>query len=97
MNVEIRGVHVTVKDEYKDLIDKKLHKLDFVKDHIVDFHLTLSEEHKKIVFDAQMHFNWGVIAHVKESDIDFHTGLDKLFESLSLKARKEKDKIQDHN
>ena len=96
MNMEIKGVHFNVRDEYKELINKKMHKIDFVKDHLTDFKITVTQDHKELVFDAQMHFNWGVIAHVKENDQDFHTGIDKLFESLAVKARKEKEKIQDH-
>ena len=97
MNSDIRAVHFSLDDDQKDIIEKKMHRLDFAKDYLVDFQLTITLQKKEMTFDAQLHFKWGTIAHVSHKDYEFLDGVDKLFDALSAKVHKEKAKIQDYS
>jgi putative sigma-54 modulation protein len=96
MHTEIRGVHIDVTDSMKEYIDKKLHKLDFVKEIIIDLLFTISKEKKGFRLEVTINFRWGVSAHIHADSYDVYEGLDILFAKIEHKVTKEKDKIQQH-
>ncbi len=97
MEVDIKGVHFDLKDETKDLIDKKLERVAFAEEYIVNLDFTLTKEKKEFELEAKMHFRWGKDAVVKTTSFDLKEGLDKLMDKLEMKVRKEKDKITDRS
>lgn len=79
-----------------DLIEKKLDRIKYAQDLIVDCILRVKGD-KKFEFDVTINFRWGNNAHVKAEDYDFAAGLNKLMDVLDNKIKKEKDKVQDRN
>jgi len=59
MNIDIKGVHVEVTDQIREYIDKKLHRLDFVSEHIIDLLLFVSQEGSQYILEATINFRWG--------------------------------------
>jgi putative sigma-54 modulation protein len=96
MNIDIKGVHVEITDQMREYIDKKLPRLDFVTEHIIDLLVILSQEGSQNVLEATINFRWGNSNHIQVKSFDVFEGIDKLFDKIELKVLKEKNKIQDH-
>jgi len=96
MNIDIKGVHVEVSDKIREYIDRKLPRLDFVSEYIIDLLVFLSQEGSQYSLEATINFRWGNSNHMKVKSFDIFEGVDKLFDKLELKVLKEKNKIQDH-
>jgi putative sigma-54 modulation protein len=96
MNIEVKGVHVEITDQMRGYIDKKLPRLDFVAEYIIDLLVILSQEGSQYSLEATVNFRWGNSNHVRVKSFDVYEGIDKLFDKLELKVLKEKNKVQDH-
>jgi len=95
MNKNISAIGFNFEKDQTELIDKKLSRIKYAEDSIIDFILRVKED-KKFIFDATVNFRWGTNAHVQADDYDFAAGLNKLMDVLDTKVKKEKDKIQEH-
>ena len=96
MEVQIKGVHYSISDTLRENIEKKLARLDYVKDHIVHFYFTIVKDSKDYKVEADIHFNWGKTSHVEVHDDNLYQAIDDLFDKIEIKATKEKDKVQTH-
>jgi putative sigma-54 modulation protein len=96
MNVEIKGIHLEITDRIRAAIDTKMPRLDFAKDHIVDFLLNLTREKSLYKLDVTVNFRWGATAHVGVEGFDLYEGIDSLFDKLDAKVEKEKSKVKEH-
>ncbi len=96
MRIDIRGIHLDVTDKTRDYFDKKMHKLEFAKDVIIDLLITLSKEKSCIKIEATINFRWGSSAHIGYECFDVLEGIDGFIDKLETKIKKEKDKIQEH-
>ena len=96
MNTEIKGVHVEITETIRDYVDKKMHRLDFAKEHLVDMLFSFTQEKSQFKLEANLNFRWGNSTHVGVASFDIFEGIDKLFDKMELKIIKEKKKIQDH-
>lgn len=96
MNIEIKGIHVEITDKMRDYIDKKLHRLEFVAEHIIDLLVFVSQEKRRYNLEANINFRWGNSNHMRAKSFDIFEGIDKLFDKVEMKVLKEKNKIQDH-
>lgn len=97
MNLEVRGVHFEVSDHIRETIDKKLPRIGFAKELIVDLLLTLTKAREGYRSECTINFRWGTSAHLRVDSVGLMEGLDILFDKLDQKVRKEKEKIQDHS
>ena len=96
MNTEIKGIHLEVTDQTRDFVDKKLQRLDFAKDYIVDCLLNFTKEKHLFKLEATVNFRWGSSLHVGVEGFDLDQGIDLLFDKLEANIGKEKSKIQEH-
>lgn len=96
MTMEIKGVHLDVKDETREFIDAKLEKLDFAQEFIVDLHFTLTKENPDYLAEAKLHLQWGHNSVIKVRAYDLHEAIHNLIDKLDHKIRKERDKVTDH-
>jgi putative sigma-54 modulation protein len=94
MNLEIKAVHFSLKDDGKEYIERKLSRLHHAEANIIDLLLTMTKDAHQFVAEATVNFRWGVSVHVKEHEFDLNPAIDKLFDSLSVKITKEKEKAQ---
>jgi putative sigma-54 modulation protein len=61
MNLEIRGIHYNVTDTTKEFFEKKLHRIEFAADNLVDLLIAVHKEpHQSYRIEAKVHFKWGV-------------------------------------
>jgi len=96
MNLEIKAVHFTIGDDTKEYIEKKTHRFDFAQGLIVDLLVTLTKERRDFSVEANIHFKWNVVRHIKVNAFDLIEGVDSLIDKVERTVKKEKEKIQDH-
>jgi putative sigma-54 modulation protein len=96
MNFELKGVHFEVDAKTREYIDDKMPRLDFAKDLMVDFLLTLTREKRRFSLDATINFRWGTSRHVGVKAFDMFKGVDDLFDKLEAMIEKEKSRVQEH-
>jgi len=97
MKLEVKGIHLEVTERIQQYIDAKMPRLDFAKDLIVDFLLTLTREKNLFKVDTTINFRWGSTIHMGVENFNLNTGIDDLFDRLEAKVEKEKSKIQEHH
>lgn len=93
MNITTSAVGFVFNEDQQTLIDKKLERIKYADDLIVDLKLKVKED-KKFIFETTVNFKWGTNAHVSADDYDFAACLNKMMDILDQKIKKEKDKIQ---
>jgi putative sigma-54 modulation protein len=96
MNFEMKAVHFEVDAKTREYLDDKMPRLDFAKDLMVDFLLTLTKEKRRFSVEATINFRWGTSTHVGVKAYDLFKGIDELFDKLEAKIEKEKSKVQAH-
>jgi len=94
MAVDVRSVHFDLADQSRRYLDKKLERIDYAKDMIVDLIFVFTKD-KDFKLEVTGNFRWGTIAHVEEHDYEVNAGIDKLVDRLEQKINKEKEKIQE--
>ena len=94
MTKSVSAVGFVFEEKQSDMIEKKLSRIGYAEDLIVDLILRVKHD-KAYNFDCTVNFKWGSQAHVASEDFDFGAGLNKLMDVLDTKVKKEKDKIQE--
>lgn len=96
MNVEFKGVHLEISDSDREYLEKKLGRIGFARDAIIDLLFTVVQEKSLYKLDATINFRWGHSIHVGADSFDLLQGIDKLIDKMELKINKEKEKIKEH-
>ncbi len=94
MTPSINAVGFTLEKKQSDMIDKKLERISYADDLIVDLLLKIKHD-KTYIFDTTVNFKWGTQAHVSGEDFEFAAALNKMMDVLDNKIKKEKDKVQE--
>lgn len=94
MTKSVSAVGFDFEKKQSEMIEKKLERVSYAEDLIVDLILRVKRD-KKYFFDTTVNFRWGAVAHVTSDDFDFAAGLNKMMDVLDVKIKKEKDKIQE--
>ena len=97
MNLEIKGIHYEVTERTTEQIEKKVKKLDFVEDKIIDLLFRIEREKGLYLISANINFRWGLSHHIKVENHDLYDGIDLIIEKIKNKVSKEKEKIQEHS
>lgn len=95
MNISVQDVKFTLDEGRRSYVDKKLERIKYAEDFLTDVLLKIKLDQKKFYFDCTVNFRWGDTAHVSSEDFDFNAGMNILMDSLDLKIKKEKDKVQE--
>jgi putative sigma-54 modulation protein len=96
MNLELTGIHMDVTDELRNYFNKKLQRLEFATHYIIDLLFKLIKEKHGFKLEANVNFKWGGSAYVRVNCFEIFQGIDKLFDKIELKVKKEKNKVQKH-
>ena len=94
MNTEIRAVHFTMNEDAKEYLNKKIERIRYAENMIVDLLISVKKE-KDFEAEATVNFRFGVSIHVKEDDFDLTAAIDKMTDKLESKITKEKEKIKE--
>ncbi len=94
MTKSISAVGFELEDKQTELIEKKVERVKYADDLIVDLIVRVKHD-KAYIFDTTVNFRWGAQAHVSAEDFDFSAALNKMMDTLDVKIKKEKDKVQE--
>lgn len=97
MNLEIKGIHYEVTENTTEQIEKKVKKLDFASDMIVDLLFRIERDKGLYIISVNINFRWGLSHHIKVEHHDLYDGIDKMMDKIKNKVAKEKEKLQDHS
>ena len=96
MNLEVTGIHFNVTDAIKESIEKRLSRLEFAQSHIIDLLFKLIKDNRMYKVEVKINFRWGSSAHISVDGFDIYEELDRIFDKIESKVKKEKNKIQAH-
>jgi putative sigma-54 modulation protein len=96
MQIEIKSVHYEVSEEEKKLIEKKLHRIQFMEDHLVSLHFMIVKEKNKFKIEVTIHFRWGNRIFIHVNNFHLHEGIDQLFNKMESRISKEKERVKQH-
>jgi putative sigma-54 modulation protein len=94
MNIDVKAVHFTLRDDSREYLDKKIAHIHNAENMIVDLLVTLTKD-KDFSAEATVNFRWGVSIHIKEHDFELNPAVDKLMDKLEQKITKEKEKVKE--
>ncbi|MBN2532066.1 MAG: ribosome-associated translation inhibitor RaiA [Spirochaetales bacterium] len=94
MNLELTGVHQDITDDIRNYFNKKLHRLEFAAGYLIDLLFKVIKEKHGYKLEATINFQWGSSAYIHVSGFEIYESIDKLFDKLELKVKKEKNKVQ---
>ena len=97
MNVDIQGIHLEVNERTRQYIEKKLARIDYAKDHIIDLQFRLLKEGSGFKCQVTFNFRWGNKTHLEVECYDLFEGIDKLIDKMEIKINREKSKVQEHS
>ena len=92
MNIDIKAVHFTLKDDAREYLNRKLGRIHNAENMIIDLLFTLTKD-KDFAVEARVNFRWVVSVHLKETDFELNPAIDKLIDKLDAKIIKEKEKV----
>jgi len=95
MTIDVRSVHFDLSEANRAYLDKKLERIAYAKDLIVDLLFAFTRDGKQFKCECTINFRWGASAHVQETDFELPAGIDKMMDILEHKITKEKSKVQD--
>ncbi len=96
MNLQIKGIHYDVSERTIEHIEKKVKKLEFAKDMILDLLFKIERDKSGYIVNTDVDFRWGLSHHIKVSNHDLYDAIDSVVDKLKHKIAKEKEKIQEH-
>jgi len=94
MNIDVKAVHFTLREDAREYLDKKINRIPNAENMIVDLLFTFTKE-KDFAAEATVNFRWGVSIHVKETDFELNAAIDKMADKLEAKIIKEKEKVKE--
>ncbi|GAA0125855.1 ribosome hibernation-promoting factor, HPF/YfiA family [Clostridium senegalense] len=96
MNVKSMGKNIELTSALRDVVDKKLSKLDKYFSEEVNANATLSVEKNKSKIEVTIPFN-GVRLRAEEKHEDMYAAIDLVLDKLESQIRKQKTKLQKRN
>ncbi|WIV12014.1 ribosome-associated translation inhibitor RaiA [Proteiniborus sp. MB09-C3] len=96
MKITISGKNMVVTDALRDVIEKKMGKLDKYFYEDVPVYITLSVEKNRQIIEVTIPFS-GAIIRAEESTDDMYQSIDRVVDVLERQVRKHKTKLQKKN
>ena len=93
MELDIKAVKFSFDEDQKAYIEKKMQRVRYAEDLITHVVCAVKLD-RKFVYECDVHFKAGEIAHLSTENYEFEAGVNKLMDMLDQKIKKEKDKIQ---
>lgn len=94
MRIQYVGKNITIRDNFKDVVEKKLRKLDKYFGDDVEAKATFSDIGNDKTCEVTIWLKSGTIIRSEETTDDMLTSVDRTVESLDRQLRKYKTKLQ---
>jgi len=96
MKVKVVGKNIEITEALKNIIEKKISRLDKYFNPDVEAQITLSVQKSRHTIEVTIPFN-GVILRAEEQNEDMYTSLDIVVDKLERQIRKHKTKLEKRN
>lgn len=96
MNVDVKAVHYNLSDNTREFINKKVEKLEYLDELIIDFALTVTKQKNDYRVDAHVHYRWNKDVHFHTEERELYKAIELLIDKVIISATKEKEKIKEH-
>lgn len=93
MRITITSRNVDVSDKLKNLINKKMQKLDRYFKKGTEVSVCMNQEKNRSVMEVTVHCD-GIVIRAEKSDTDMYSALDKVLQKLERRIRKHRTKIE---
>lgn len=93
MKIIVNGKNIEITNALKNVVEKKLDKLDKYFSPNVEAHATLSVQKNRQIIEVTIPFN-GVILRGEEATEDMYASIDLVVDKLERQIRKQKTKLQ---
>lgn len=92
----IQGIHYDLSQSAQEYINKKMQKLEFLKDDIEEFKMHVLHEKNGYTVKIDIHTKWGSKDHLDSSSSKLYKAVNKVIDKVARKLKKEKEKIAQH-
>ncbi|MBN2652687.1 MAG: HPF/RaiA family ribosome-associated protein [Spirochaetales bacterium] len=92
MDIVLKGVHYDISEATRDFTDKKIKKLDFAENDVIDVELTYTHTKTGYIAESNTHLKWGARCNIKVDAENLYEAIEKMIDKTVLKIKKEKDK-----
>ncbi len=96
MNLDVRGIHYNISDTTREFLDKKLERIDFAKEYVIDLSILVIKEPQGYKIEGKVHFQWSKTKMVNETDHELYEAIELFVDKLEGVIRKEKGKVKEH-
>ncbi|WP_096636250.1 ribosome hibernation-promoting factor, HPF/YfiA family [Clostridium cochlearium] len=93
MKIRVTGKNIEVTNALRNVVEKKLEKLDKYFKPDIEAQVTLSVEKNRQIIEVTIPFN-GVILRGEEANEDMYASIDLVIDKLERQIRKQKTKLQ---
>lgn len=93
MELEFKAIKFAFDKEQKEYLEKKMERVKYADQLITSLVCSVKLD-RKFIYECDVHFKFGEVAHMSTENYDFESGVNKLMDMLDQKIKKEKDKIQ---
>ena len=96
MVVSYTAKHVEINDEMKSYLEKKLQKVKFYFEQILQINVIVSEERSKITAEIKVSSNQDIY-FAKETAQTWQEAFDFVTDKIEREIKKKKERITDHH
>lgn len=93
MNITITGRKVNLKNNFKELVEKKLSRYDRIFEENADAHVVVTVEHNRQTVEITIRQS-GLIFRAEATDFEMNDALDQVIGALGRQIRKNKTKLE---
>lgn len=93
MKFMITGKNIALTDALKNIVEKKLGKLERYFNPEVEIHATLSVQKNRQIIDVTIPFN-GILLRGEESTTDMYSSIDSVVDKLEKQIMKHKTRLE---
>jgi putative sigma-54 modulation protein len=94
MQIRTTARHFDLTEDLKDFSQKEIKKLERFFNHIIDCHLILDQEKRRITAELKAKV-YGTILSSKYRSYDPHDSIEKVVSKMETQLKKYKSKLQD--
>ncbi len=93
MNITITGRKVSLKNNFKQLVEKKLSRYDRIFDEHAEAHVVVTVEHNRQTVEITIRQK-GMIYRAEATDFEMNDALDQVISALGRQIRKNKTRLE---
>lgn len=96
MQLVISGRHVELAESLREHMEERFNRLARFDESVSRIEVTLSEEKKRCMVEANVSVRRGTVIHAETEASDFRTAVDRTYEKLSRQLKSRREKARDH-